>query len=320
MQRRHFLLSALAQPDPRIFAVRLSQVYGQKVTDVVYTQTFSLVSRLRLGQVEPVAAILEPYLDGSVASLAKPTASHYSGHLVFAELSSSSGDARAVELVQRAAAMASAHPLDNEMSDSVFMVCPLLARAGLFDRAVEHFGKMEALCRRPDGLYRHSPLAEVAWGRGNAFPLLGLALTLTHLPTAHAGFARLKAAYASLAARLAREQREDGMWRQVIDAAEAWPEYSCTAMIAAALERGARRGWISASRYRPRVALAWRAIQRRTAADGSVDGVCESTGKLASLDEYLRRKAIHGIDARGGAMGLFLAAELSAPLTPGGAA
>jgi len=187
------------------------------------------------------------------------------------------------------------------MSDSVFMVCPLLARAGMLDRAVEHFEKMQTLCRRPDGLYRHSPLAEVAWGRGNAFPLLGLALTLTHLPASHAGFARLKAAYENLARELARHQREDGMWRQVIDLPEAWPEYSCTAMIAAALARGIAKGWISDSRYR---------LQRRTSADGAVEGVCESTGKLTSLADYIRRKAIHGVDARGGAMGLFLATEL----------
>lgn len=306
MLRRHFLLAPFAQFESRPLAQKLSQVYGQKVTEVVYTQTFSLIGRLRLGQVKPVTDILEPYLNGSVDSLAKPTASHYSGHLVFAELP----DPRGKDLIQRAAAMASANPLHNEMSDSVFMVCPLLARAGLFDRTVDHFKTMKSFCRRPDGLYRHSPLAKVAWGRGNAFPLLGLALTLTHFPPAHSGFPELKSAYQDLAAQLTRYQRPDGMWRQVIDEPNAWPEYSCTAMIAAALARGMSKGWVSASDYRDMVRRAWIAIQQRTSPDGSVDGVCESTGKLASLDEYLRRKAISGMDARGGAMGLFLATEL----------
>lgn len=306
MLRRRFLLSALAQDNPRLVALRLSQVYGQSVSDVVYTQTFSLVGRLRLGQVAPVVAILQPYLNGSIPSLAKPTASHYSGHLVFADMA----DPQAKALLARAAEMAAANPRDNEMSDSVFMVCPLLARAGMFDRAVQHFEKMEALCRRPDGLYRHSPMADVAWGRGNAFPLLGLALALTHWPPAHPGFARLRTAYSDLADHLAPHQQKDGMWRQVIDEPDAWPEYSCTAMIAAALARGVSKGWISKSRYRPIVRTAWQAIRQRTAIDGSVDGVCESTGKLASLDEYLRRKSIRGIDARGGAMGLYLATEM----------
>lgn len=306
MLRRHFLLSPLLKDDRRAFALRLSQVYGQKVTDAVYTQTFALVGRLRLGQVKPVSEALEPYLSGSIDSLAKPTASHYSGHLVFAEMR----DLRAKRLMRRAAEMASAKPLDNEMSDSVFMVCPLLARAGLFDRAVEHFSKMEALCRRPDGIYRHSPLAEVAWGRGNGFPLLGLALTLTYLPSSHTGFAVMKNSFQSLAGELTKHQREDGMWRQVIDETSAWPEYSCTAMIAAALARGVSKGWIPSRTFQPVIQRAWGAIQTRTSDDGRVDGVCESTGKLRTLDEYLARKAIRGLDARGGAMGLFLATEL----------
>jgi len=58
MLRRHFLLSAFAQDDPRAFAERLSRVYGQKISDVVYTQTFSLVGRLRLGHAVPVTGFL----------------------------------------------------------------------------------------------------------------------------------------------------------------------------------------------------------------------------------------------------------------------
>jgi unsaturated rhamnogalacturonyl hydrolase len=307
MWRRHFLMAAMAREDARAVALRLANVYGQSITDVVYTQTFSLLGRLRLGQSAAVEKILEPYLKGEKDGLAKPTASHYSGHLPFADL----GGSKAKELVQRAAAMASANPLDNEMSDSVFMVCPLLVRAGMFDRAVEHFEKMQALCLRRDGLYRHSPLAEVAWGRGNAFPLLGLALTLSHFPATHAGFAQMKNAYAGLAEALWRHQRDDGMWRQVIDVLEAWPEYSCTAMIGGSLASGLAKGWISGDRYNTAVDRAWTAIQKRTGSDGSVNGVCESTGKLTSLDAYMQRKAIQGIDARGGAMGLFFATELS---------
>ena len=80
-------------------------------------------------------------------------------------------------------------PFHNEMSDAVFMGCPILAKAGkltgeqkYFDMALRHFRSMANLCRRSDGLYRHSPLNEAAWGRGNAFPALGLALSLTDFP------------------------------------------------------------------------------------------------------------------------------------------
>lgn len=306
MYRRHFLMAMMAREDARAVAMRLASVYGQTISAVVYTETFALVGRQRLGQTAPVAALLEPYVDGTANSLVKPTPSHYSGHLPFAEMD----DPRAKRLLERTAAMAAANPLDNEMSDSVFMVCPLLVRAGRVDRAVEHFRRMEGLCLRKDGLYRHSPLADVAWGRGNAFPLLGLALALTHLPRNHVGFPHMLASYRNLAGALLPHQGPHGMWSQVVDHEQTWPEYSCTAMIGAAMARGVTKEWLAAAEYRPAVERAWTAIEKRTSPDGSVSGVCESTGKLNSLQAYLERKAINGIDARGGAMGLYFAAEM----------
>src|SRR5215510_10499567 len=126
MLRRTFLatpLAALAARTPRQTAEELAAVYGQEITDIVYTQTVSLIGRLRLGQQDEVMRILEPWLSGAKDSLAKPTASHYSGHLIFGSIN----DPRAKALLTKAAGKASLDPLDSEMSDSVFMVCPLLA-------------------------------------------------------------------------------------------------------------------------------------------------------------------------------------------------
>ena len=101
------------------------------------------------------------------------------------------------------------------------------------------------------------------------------------------------------------------MWRQVIDERDAWLEYSCTAMIATAMQHAISRKFLPADTYTPHVERAWAAIEARTAGNGEVVDVCESTGKLKTLDEYLRRKAIRGIDARGGAMGLLVATEVA---------
>ena len=295
---------APAAETPRAYAERLSRVYGQEISDVVYTQTFALIGRLGLGQREEVARILRPWVSGERDPLAKATASHYSGSLVF------DGVEGGAALMERAGELAAREPKDNEMSDSVFMVCPLLARTGRHDAALAHFRKMEALCRRADGIYRHSPLCEAAWGRGNAFPMLGLALALTHVPVGHAGYAEMRQAFQGLAEALRRHQDKDGMWHQVIDEPASFAEFSCTAMIGAALHRGVRRGLLKRADYRPVVERAWRAVQARTTAEGDVLDVCESTGKLKTLDEYLRRKAIRGRDARGGSMALFFATEL----------
>ena len=74
------------------------------------------------------------------------------------------------------------------MSDAVFMNCPILASAGYYDKALQHLRYMQKLCLRPDGLYRHSPLNDAAWGRGNAFPALGLSWTLMKTPRTDAAF------------------------------------------------------------------------------------------------------------------------------------
>ena len=289
---------------PRQVADELLKVYGRELKEVAYIPAFALIARARLGDKAGVEAILTPYLNGQQDSLAKATASHFSGHLIFAEL----GHA---ERVKAAADLAIAQrAMNNEMSDSVFMGCPLLARAGYFEAAAAHLAFMQKLCLRPDGLYRHSPLNEAAWGRGNAFPALGMALMISALPLTErekpvADFRRLIDA-------LLPFQTKNGMWRQVIDHPTAYEEYSATAMIAAALHQALREGWLKGAQYQRAVDRAWEAIKARTGSDGRLMDVCESTGKQPALEDYLRRTAIWDRDPRGGAMALFLAAELLA--------
>lgn len=303
---------------PKDWMGQLAGQYGQELREMVYTLSFSVWGRLRAGQVEGVRPILEPFLNGRVDSLAKPTASHYSGHLTLAAWHEATQDARAKERVVAAARMARENPLDNEMSDSVFMVCPLLAKAGRFtgdasfhDAALRHFEKMRKLCLRKDWLYRHSPLDEAAWGRGNAFPLLGLALTLADLPKEHAAFAPLAAAYRKHADRMLTVQTAGGCWRQVVDDKDAWEEFTVTAMSGWALQRGIKLGLIQGRRYGDAVSRAWAAVKRRTGEDGTLIDVCESTGKQKSLADYHAREAILGKDPRGGAMALQFAAEMA---------
>ena len=210
-------------------------------------------------------------------------------------------------------------PLNGGWSDSLFMDVPILAMAGAlagerryFDMAARHHAFMQQIVRRPDGLYRHQASTDAAWGRGNAFPALGLALALSEFPKDHADYPRLLASYRTHMAALARFQDENGMWRNVIDRPGAYPEFSATAMIATAMLRGIRNGWIDRETYEPLVNKAWKAIHARTGADGLLVDVCESTGTRGlTADDYLRRTAILGRDDRGGGMAMFFATELA---------
>jgi len=170
---------------------------------------------------------------------------------------------------------------------------------------------MEKLDQRPDGLYRHSPLTDAAWGRGNAFPALGLALTLTDFPKDHPAYPRLIAEFQQLMFALARFQDEDGMWHEVIDVPGAYAETSATAMIGLAMARGIRLGWLDAAAYQSRVNLAWSGVVARVGKDGQLVDVCESTNKQNTLEDYLNRAALLGPDPRGGAMAMLFATELA---------
>ncbi|HLK50451.1 MAG TPA: glycoside hydrolase family 88 protein [Bryobacteraceae bacterium] len=311
---------------PRQLADELAQFYGHDFAEPVYIPAVALIAQLRLGNAAEVERLVAPYRDGSKDSLARPTSPGFAGHLVFAELAQRTGNRSYIQLVRRVADlgftdagdMKESMPLHDEMSDSVFMSCPILAKAGLltreqkyFSMAARHFRFMETLDLRPDGIYRHSPLSDAAWARGNAFPALGLAWTLSDFPKTHADFAGLLQAYQRHLAALSKFQDPDGLWREVVDEPASYPEFSATAMIATAMFIGIRRGWLDARVYQPRVDKAWEAIAARVGPQGGLMDVCESTGKQKSKTDYLRRQAILGQDPRGGAMALLFATEMA---------
>ncbi len=315
---------------PGEVARQLAVHYGHTLEDAVYIPAMAVAGRLRLdptGALASVEQLAAPYASGAKESIpgAKASASHQSGHLLFGELYKLTNKPVYLDLVKKAAGMAfdangspkPAMPLHNEMSDSFFMGVPILAQAGrltgetrYYDMAQRHFQFMQKLDLRRDGIYRHSPLDEAAWGRGNGFPALGMALALSELPAAHAARAEILTAFQSHLRALLRHQDDLGAWHQVIDRPESYPEYTATAMIGIALTRGLREGWIKGSAFEVARDQAWKAILRRTSADGVLLDVCASTGKQKSLRDYYDRVAIYAKDPRGGAMGLYFATEM----------
>ena len=310
---------------PRQVAEQLSKVYGHRLDSVVYIPAVAMIARVRLGQIDDVRRIVEPYASGAKSTLPeKPTASHLSGHLIFDELAVRTKDPRYVKLVKVAAdlgfdasgAMLEAMPFHNEMSDAFFMGCPILTAAGrltgenkYFDMCLKHFRYMSKLTLRADGIYRHSPLSEAAWGRGNGFPALGMALSLSDLPESYTGRKEILDAFRAHMTALLPHQDAEGIWHQVIDVPASYAELSATAMIAFAMERGMKRGWLDASRFRRPADRAWEAVKARTSEDGTMVDVCASTGKLPSPVDYFMRPASLGPDDRGGAMVMLLATE-----------
>jgi rhamnogalacturonyl hydrolase YesR len=186
----------------------------------------------------------------------------------------------------------------------------LTGESRYFDMADRHLRFMEKLDLRPDGLYRHRPEADVPWGRGNGFAAIGLAMTLPELPRGSPAYQHALQSYRNLMQALLPLQNRDGLWRNVLNHPGAYAEFSGTAMIGFALQRGLAKGWIKGRDYQRAVDRAWLAVNSRAASSGSLIDVCESTARFTTVEQYLLRAALLGEDPRGGAMAMLFATEL----------
>ena len=312
----------------------LTQVYGHDLKQVAYIPALAVIGRLRSAEAKKdfkeqasLRELLAPYLSGELNPIPK-SGSDQAGHLLFAEMAKRSEGkdrerwidlcrAAADQIFDKVGKPKDLMPFHNEMSDAVFMATPILCATGkltgekkYFEAAVKHFRGMQKLCLREDGLYRHSPLDEAAWGRGNGFPAMGLAWALSEFPEDHADFPALKKDFQQHITALLRHQDEFGCWHQVIDKPGSYREFSATAMIAWSLKCGLDRGWLDKATHQPALARAWIAAKQRIGPKGVIVDICTGTGKQKSLRDYYDRPAIWGVDARGGAMALMLATEM----------
>lgn len=321
---------------PTQVATQLSRIYGHQLNSVAYIPALALIGRLRLGELtdddshlKDIEQIVRAYSDGSKPTLGQRVGgSNLSGHLVFGELADRTGNRRYIELAKTAADLGfdengqprESMPHHSEMSDAVFMGGPILVQVGrltgeskYFDMAMKHIRFMLKLNLRDDGLHQHSPVdpAGTAWGRGNGFPALGMALCLSDLPKDSPHRAEMLTIYRNHMAAMLQHQDEMGMWHQVVDHVESYRELTVTCMTTFAMTRGLRRGWLDTDTYGPAVKRAWEAIKTRVGADGNLVDVCTGTGKQKSFRDYLDRKAILGRDDRGGAMALMVSTEIA---------
>ncbi|MGA2889494.1 MAG: glycoside hydrolase family 88 protein [Terracidiphilus sp.] len=134
--------------------------------------------------------------------------------------------------------------------------------------------------QQPNGLFYHAEDVPFFWGRGDGWFAAGMAEILRDLPQDHPQRARILAGYRKMMASLLRYQGKDGMWRQLIDHDEAWPESSSSAMFTFALITGVKEGWLDGATYGPAARKRWLAVigyvERMHSGNRMVDGCGES--------------------------------------------
>jgi unsaturated rhamnogalacturonyl hydrolase len=200
--------------------------------------------------------------------------------------------------------------------DDIWMIGALQAvswshtgEARFLDRSALMANAYLARLQQPSGLFHHGPEAPFAWARGNGWVAAGLAEILSALPEGHPGRATILAGYRRMMTALLGHLGPTGLWNQLVDRPDAWPETSGSAMFAFAFLRGVNLGLLPAAPYRSAALAAWNALAQQVERDGRLRGVCVGTGQSADAQYYLDRPVVTG-DLHGQAALLWTAAEL----------
>jgi rhamnogalacturonyl hydrolase YesR len=181
--------------------------------------------------------------------------------------------------------------------DDMFMITMVQAQAyratgqrAYIDRAAKEMVVYLEKLQKTNGLFFHAPDAPFFWGRGNGWMAAGMTELLRAVPEDNPDRPRILEGYRVMMSSLLKYQRSDGMWRQLIDDPEAWPETSCTGMFAFAMITGVKNGWLDAQTYGPASRKAWLALITYLQPNGDIRDVCEGTGTKNDRQYYLDRQ------------------------------
>jgi len=200
--------------------------------------------------------------------------------------------------------------------DDMFMITAVQSQAyratgdkTYIERAAKEMVVYLDSLQRPNGLFYHAPDVPYFWGRGDGWMAVGMAELLRSVPKDNPNRERIMKGYKTMMASLLKYQAENGMWRQLIDDAESWPETSCTGMFTFAMITGVKNGWLDAATYGPAARKGWLALITYINEDADIREVCEGTNKKNDRQYYLDRKRNIG-DLHGQAPVLWCATAL----------
>jgi unsaturated rhamnogalacturonyl hydrolase len=194
--------------------------------------------------------------------------------------------------------------------DDMFMIIGLQTQAFratgdkvYLDRAALEMASYLDKLQKHNGLFFHAQDTPFYWGRGDGWFAVGMAELLMELPADHPQRARIFEGYRKMMAGLLANQAPDGMWRQLIDKPESWPETSSTGMFTFAFAVGSRKGWLAEPEYKAAARKAWIALCGYLDENANVREICAGTGTAASntrggeaafLQYYLNRPRLVG--------------------------
>jgi unsaturated rhamnogalacturonyl hydrolase len=177
------------------------------------------------------------------------------------------------------------------------------------DRAAKAMVSYLDRLQKENGLFFHGENSPFYWGRGNGWMAAGSAELLRDLPENHPDRARILAGYRRMMKALLEQQSEGGLWRQLVDKPDSWPETSGSAMFAFGMITGVKNGWLEAKTYGPAARKAWLALTDQLDENANLREVCIGTNKGFDEAFYNARPRTTG-DLHGQAPMLWCASAL----------
>jgi unsaturated rhamnogalacturonyl hydrolase len=197
-------------------------------------------------------------------------------------------------------------------ADDLFMSVPFLTRMAVLtgdtrylDDAVRqvvaynHYLFDESAGLMTHDWYSDSGRRGVAfWGRANGWAVVAEVDLLDHLPPDHPRGDTVLALYRRHVEGLARRQGPDGLWHQLLDRDDSYPETSASAMFVYAVARGVDQGYLE-PRFAEVARRGWAGVATRIRDDGMIEGICTGTSVSDDIFDYYRRPTplndVHGV-------------------------
>lgn len=158
------------------------------------------------------------------------------------------------------------------------------------DRAAKEMVLYLDSLQMPNGLFYHAPDVPYYWGRGNGWVAAGMTELLRELPKNHPLRGRIMKGYLTMMDSLKKFQSSKGIWNQLIDQPDCWPETSGSAMFTYAMINGVKHGWLDKKEFAPVARKAWLALVTYINKDNDVTEVCVGTNKKNDKQYYYDRK------------------------------
>lgn len=187
-------------------------------------------------------------------------------------------------------------------ADDLYMSVPFLVRYSQFtgdqkyldDAANQFFGFKKRLLMPEEKImshvydFKYDSKTNVPWGRGNGWVVFSMTELLEVLPEDHPKRNDLIEFLNTLCEGYLALQDDEGMWHQVLNDHESYPETSCTSMFIYAFSRGIRFGWLkNPEKYVKAIYKAWKGISKTSVdSNGNVYGVCRGSEFSFIADYY----------------------------------